>query len=79
VSTSPIRTNFISECCVQLDNARVSAKDLKEKYLIWCKENGEYPMKSGVIKEKLEDRGFKCRRSGANGSDQWHGIGLLSN
>ena len=51
VSTSPIRTNFISECCVQFDNARVSAKDLKEKYLIWCKENGEYPMKSGVFKE----------------------------
>ena len=29
--------------------------------------------------KKLEDRGFKCRTSGANGSDQWHGIGLLSN
>jgi len=74
-----VLANFITECCVQFDHARVSAKDLKEKYQIWCKENGEYLMKSGVFKEKMEDRAFKCRTSRDKRSDHWPGIGLLSN
>jgi len=39
-------------------------------------ENGDYPLGQKLFNAKMTERGFAVKRSGANGSRDWHGIGL---
>ena len=45
-------------------------------YETWCRENGDYPLGQKLFNAKMAERGFAVKRSGANGSRDWHGIGL---
>jgi len=41
------------------------------------RENGDYPLGQKLFNAKMTERGFAVKRSGANGSRDWHGIGLV--
>ena len=46
-------------------------------YETWCWENGDYPFGQKLFNAKMTERGFAVKRSGANSSRDWHGIGLV--
>lgn len=67
---------FFFECCTERENGRVSNKLLRAKYDEWCKENGEYTLSQRPFSQKLLERGFTKRNSGANGALEWNGFVL---
>jgi putative DNA primase/helicase len=70
---------FLNECCEKGAEHSAPAKDLYEAYRLWCDENGERYETQRRFAGQLKDRGtFERRRSGPNGSYQWHGLRLLN-
>ncbi len=69
---------FISDHCVIRPAAKCSVKDIYETYKSWCKETGEYELSQRKFNRRLEERGFVKKRSGKDGSTQFHGIGLIT-
>lgn len=66
---------FLTECCrTGADEMRVRKTDLYKAYLAWAAK-GEGLSRNDFTRT-LEGRGFRCRRSAANGADQWHGLAL---
>lgn len=74
-----VQGNFVRECCEKGGEYKVAAKDLYEAYKLWCEENGEHYEKQRKFSNRLNQRGeFERRRSGPNGSYEWHGLQLLN-
>jgi putative DNA primase/helicase len=70
---------FLNECCQRGAEHSTPAKDLYDAYKLWCEENGERYETQRRFAGQLKDRGtFDRRRSGPNGSYEWHGLGLLN-
>ena len=67
---------FFSECCIESEKGRVSNKMLRAKYDEWCKENGEFALSQRPFSQKLIERGFQKRNSGATGGMEWYGFAL---
>jgi putative DNA primase/helicase len=70
-------SNFLSEHCVVLPDAKVAVNDIHKAYMNWAEENGEYPMKQRVFSSRLQMRGFSKRKSTGNRTF-FFGIGLLT-
>jgi len=68
---------FIEECCVVEEGRKVPNRGIRYAYETWCRENGDYPLGQKLFNAKMTERGFSVKRSGANGSRNWHGIGLV--
>ena len=68
---------FIEECCVIEEGRKVSNRGIRYAYETWCRENGDYPLGQKLFNTKMTECGFVVKRSGANGSRDWHGIGLV--
>ncbi len=65
---------FLTECCVIADYARIKAGDLYAAYKKWCEDNGEQPLVQRNFGLQLTERGFEHRKSN---STNWRiGIGL---
>ena len=69
-------STFFSECCVESEKGRVSNKMLRARYDEWCKENGEYALSQRPFSQKLIERGYQKRNSGATGGMEWYGFAL---
>jgi P4 family phage/plasmid primase-like protien len=67
--------NFLQEHCTVHDNAKCVVSDLYKKYTEWCEENGEYELSKQRFNRKIEERGFKKKRS-TGGHYYFFGIGL---
>jgi putative DNA primase/helicase len=70
-------SNFLSEHCVVLPDAKVAVNDIHKAYMNWAEENGEYPMKQRVFSSRLQMRGFSKRKSTGNRTF-FFGIGLAT-
>lgn len=72
---------FIDECCVLAPGAWVPAKDLRQAYEDWARENGvAWGVQGREWGERLRDIGGepgKVRRVGDKTVRGWQGIGLL--
>lgn len=66
---------FIDEKLKVGANLRISAFELYSQYQEWCSENGEHEYSQRILGMRLKDRGFFSRRSGRDGSIEWHGLG----
>jgi len=51
---------------------KVSNRSIRYAYETWCRENGDYPLGQKLFNAKMTERGFAVKRSGANGSRDWH-------
>jgi putative DNA primase/helicase len=64
---------FLAECCIISPQVRVRAGDLYAAYTKWCVARREEPLTLTAFGNRLEERGFSCKRSGGI----WRlGIGL---
>ena len=68
---------FISDCCITIDNAMVSASSVYKSYTSWCMDNGERALSQRRFGGSLTERGFQ-RYRGGQGRWQWSGIGLVT-
>lgn len=74
-----VLAGFIADECVEHPDARVGLGQLYEVYKAWATEAGEFVKDKREFESNIEERGkYDKRRSGSNGSRQWHGIGLRS-
>jgi putative DNA primase/helicase len=70
---------FLRECCNTASEYTESAKDLYDAYKLWCEETGERYETQRRFVSQLNDRDrFERKRSGPNGTYQWHGLQLLN-
>jgi putative DNA primase/helicase len=70
---------FLKECCSTASGCKVSAKDLYDAYKLWCEETGERHETQRKFVSQLNERGrFERKRSGPNGTYEWHGLQLLN-
>ncbi|MEH7126007.1 phage/plasmid primase, P4 family [Bacillus sp. JJ1773] len=70
-------SNFLDECCVMLNEAKVAVNDIHKEYMKWAEENGEYPMKQRAFSNRLQMKGFSKRKSTGNRTF-FFGIGLIA-
>ena len=77
-SESDIVAKFLDECCETGEKLRVSSRDLNAAFKQWA-DDGRLPaMSRDKLGEKLGDKGFMNKRSGKNGSYEWHGLALIT-
>lgn len=69
-------TDFINENCILMPVAKVSARDLYNRYFKWCESNGERSISQRKLGERLAERGF-AKFQGSGGFYYWEGIGLV--
>jgi phage/plasmid-associated DNA primase len=69
---------FLKECCQTGNGLRVGVTELYKEYEQWCEAGGERSETRRKFNARLKERGrFTDRRSGPNGSTEWHGLELL--
>ena len=66
---------FIDEECRLGSDLRIGASELYRLYIGWCEGLKERPLRPNMFGMRIKERGLESRRSGANGSTEWHGIG----
>ena len=70
---------FLKECCSTASGCKVSAKDLYNAYKLWSEETGERHETQRKFVSQLNERcRFERKRSGPNGTYEWHGLQLLN-
>lgn len=69
---------FLSESCVELEVASVSASQLYHAYTEWCDESGERALSQRRLGMALSERGFERRKYGSANRWHWFGIGLVT-
>ena len=67
---------YLNERCQINPTARIEVSALYQNHVDWCRENGEKSLSNLELTQRLKEKGFSSRRSGAKGNYQWHGIGL---
>jgi putative DNA primase/helicase len=65
-------SNFIAECCIVAEYARVMSSALLAAYQLW---SGDKNMSRQELQKRLNDKGFQSKR-GHGGHYFYHGIGL---
>jgi len=76
-SQMDVLAGFIVDECVEHPDAKVGLGRLYEVYKTWASDAGEFVKDKREFESNIEERGkYDKRRSGSNGSRQWHGIGL---
>jgi len=70
-------SDFISECCTEGPDLKVSSKDLYGVYSKWCEDNGEYQLKQTSFGRKLKEKGFDSKLFGKKRARHWIGIDLV--
>ena len=69
---------FLADECEIGKDYRASFKAVYASYSEWCVEGGERPETQRKFNARLKERGqFEGRRSGPEGSNEWHGLRLL--
>ena len=69
--------NFISECCTEGPELKVTSKDLYSTYAKWCEDNGEIQLKQNWFGRKLREKGFDSKLSGKKRARHWIGLELV--
>jgi putative DNA primase/helicase len=70
-------TDFINECCVQDNDARVLASELYRRYREWAIEAGlRFPLSKKALAQELDRMGFESFRTG--GKTHYRGLALAS-
>ena len=67
--------SFLDQKCRTGSGLKVGATELYRLYSNWCNASNERPLRQNQFGQKIKERGFESRRSGANGNSEWHGIG----
>ena len=62
------------ECCVGPEQ-RIGSTELYQTYSEWCETMNERPLRQNLFGMRIKEQGYESRRSGANGSAVWYGIG----
>ena|ERR1700674_1508282 len=65
--------NFLNECCVKDDSARVARKDLFAEYVHWARDNGFHHLFSA---KKIALELARLGITGDKGNRYWIGISL---
>jgi putative DNA primase/helicase len=65
---------FLEEACVIENGVKVSNSTVRGRYKEWCEENGDFALGQKAFRGKLQERGIEGRRSGRDGSIEWHGV-----
>jgi putative DNA primase/helicase len=69
---------FLQDECEIGRDYRESFTSLYTRYEEWCEEGGEKAEARRKFNARLKERGqFEARRSGPQGSNEWHGLQLL--
>ena len=55
---------FIEDCCRTKKGGRASNAELRDEYRNWCDSNGEKPLGSRTLSQRLQERGFRPYRTG---------------
>lgn len=77
-SEMDVLRNFLEECCELGEGYKDLASDVSEVYQEWAKKNGEERITRRVLTKQLAERGYEAKRSGPNGSREYHGLRLLT-
>ena len=67
---------FIAERCELNGNSSASASAIYGSYKNWAEATGERPISRRMLGVLLKERGLESRRSGLNGSYEWHGVAV---
>ena len=73
---SDVIAQFLDECIVETENAKVKASDLYKAYDAWCKETGEDSITANAFGRRVREKGYEKERQ----QDGYYylGIGLLA-
>lgn len=71
---SDVLRNFISECCIESEENRVSASQLFEAYKNWAETNNEPQPSQTKFGIKMTEAGYTKQKCGTN--RRWHYIGI---
>jgi len=69
-------TQFINSQYEAGVSLRVKANEIYKSYVEWCTDNGEEAADQKIFKISLLDMGLTQKRTGRNGSNEWHGTPL---
>lgn len=67
---------FIGDECVKNTAFAVQTGDLRDRYVAWCRAEGEEPKSPQALGRDLTGRGF-VGRPGGGGRRFWHGLALV--
>lgn len=64
---------FIEACCERHELLRVQAKDLYQRYVQWCSEQGARPLRQAVFGQRMKGQGWETVKVSVN---YYEGLGL---
>jgi putative DNA primase/helicase len=67
---------FLSEACIESENAKASVKAMFLEYTSWVHTSGEQAVSKTTFAARLKERGFTTKR-GTGNVMQWRGLGLV--
>ncbi|MBW2130143.1 MAG: DNA primase, partial [Deltaproteobacteria bacterium] len=73
-----VLNDFINDCCILHETAKVKSKDLYDEYFEWCERNGEKPLSKRGFALKLKEKNFMPARIGPQRARGWTGLALLT-
>ncbi|MEJ7765735.1 MAG: phage/plasmid primase, P4 family, partial [Acidimicrobiales bacterium] len=68
---------FLTDCCIEQEQATVSAADLYDAYRTWADANGERQLNQRRFGQQLTERNLERRKHGPQRRWSWFGLGLL--
>lgn len=72
-------SRFLADCCDRIVGIRVSAVDLWNSYVRWCRDCGETALSKTMFGRKMAQQpGIQRARSGPNGEVQYDGVRVRS-
>jgi len=69
-----VLNDFINDCCILHENAKVKSKDLYDEYIEWCERNGEKALSKRGFALKLKEKNFMPARIGPQRARGWTGL-----
>ncbi|MFQ6041078.1 MAG: phage/plasmid primase, P4 family, partial [Candidatus Poribacteria bacterium] len=72
---SDVIAQFLDECTIEAEDAKVKASDLYKAYIAWCEESGEDQITATSFGRRMREKGYEKERL-TNGY-HYLGIGLL--
>jgi putative DNA primase/helicase len=73
---SDVIAQFLAECTIETETAKVKASDLYEAYKKWCEETGEEPISGNAFGRRMKEKGYERVKAVYV---HYIGIGLLDN
>ena len=68
---------FLTDCCIEQEQATVSAADLYDAYKAWSTANGEDHLNQRRFGQQLTERNLERRKHGPQRRWSWFGLGLI--